>query len=332
MKIVCFGSLNIDEVFNVTAVVKTGETIASLGYAQYPGGKGANQSVALARALHSVSNLDISVMHVGSVGADGVWLVDLLATNNINTTNVLVSQSHKTGCAIIQRDASGDNAIVLVPGANFNIPQSLIHNALESCDLHDWLLVQNEIAHIQEIITTAKDAHQMKVVFNPAPCPPNILEYPLDCVDILILNESEARVLFNSLSLDVSFVTTQSHLHTVMFTIMKAVVNLEAVIVTLGANGVFAIHRDISNGSKKLDRTDLKMESIEIQALKNCLVLDTTGAGDTFVGYFVAHFATTGDFRKALEIAVVASGIACESNGAIPSIPTLSNVLARIET
>ncbi|KAI9333596.1 Ribokinase-like protein [Obelidium mucronatum] len=317
-RIVCFGSLNIDKVFAVPSIVKKGETIASLSYAEYPGGKGANQSVALARA----ATANIAIHHVGQVGKDGTWLVDLLNENNIDTSSILISSSHNSGCAIIQKDNQGDNAIVLVPGANTAIPPEHITKSLATFGKDDYLLIQNEINNVSEIIKAAKD-REMKVVFNPAPCPPNIAEYPLDNVDVLILNEGEARALIFALSgraCDGDDLATP---------VMNLVPSLDAVIVTRGEIGASAAHRKIITSN----RTEVAY--IQVPALHSCLVKDTTGAGDTFVGFFLATYASaTKDnlpnaFEYAMKIATAASGIACETDGAIPSIPHLETVLKR---
>ncbi|KAJ3020585.1 UNVERIFIED_CONTAM: hypothetical protein HDU68_010109 [Siphonaria sp. JEL0065] len=325
--IACFGSLNIDKVFTVPSIVKKGETIASTGYAEFAGGKGANQSVALARAA---SGSDIAVHHVGKVGRDGAWLVNLLDQNGINTTDIMVSDIHNTGCALIQKDAEGDNAIILLPGSNAKIPTWHIDNALSKFKQGDHLLIQNEINNVPDIITAAKD-RGLKVVFNPAPCPANIAAYPLDCVDILILNKGEAEALFAALSNDPSH-----SVETILSILMKVFTSLEAVIITLGENGASAIYRDM-NVDEKSNGSELDVQFAQVFALRDCQVVDTTGAGDTFVGYFLASFVSLKEklapdaFKKALEIAAVASGIACETNGAIPSIPQLDNVKKRMQ-
>ncbi|KAJ3077737.1 hypothetical protein HDU99_001002 [Rhizoclosmatium hyalinum] len=316
MKVLCFGSLNIDKVFSVPTIVQRGETIASTGYAEYPGGKGANQAVALARAAPS----DLAIHHAGQVGTDGKWLIDLLNQNNINTSAVLVSQTESTGCALIQKDASGDNAIILLPAANCKIPLQHIDDTLSKFDAGDWLLVQNEINNINDIIRKAK-ARGMQIAFNPAPCPPNILSYALECVDVLVLNEGEAEMLYSAItqkkaapgSVTVSIIINE---------LMNRFPNLEAVIITLGEEGACALQR----GS----------EITNIPALRDCRVVDTTGAGDTFVGFFLATFASLQHkkeedaFKNALKVAAIASGMTCETHGATPSIPLMKDVQKRM--
>ncbi|KAJ3066432.1 hypothetical protein HDU98_010296 [Podochytrium sp. JEL0797] len=317
MKVLCFGSLNIDKVFNVPSVVTRGETISSTGYAEFPGGKGANQSVALARAAAQ----GVEVLHAGMVGNDGLWLINLLKDNHIDTSPILVSKTETTGLALIQKDATGDNAIVLVPGANGSIPDDHITNSLALCETGDWLLVQNETNHVGHMMTEAK-ARGMKVAFNPAPCPLDILNYPLDCCDILILNEGEAQMLFDALSQDATLPVEQ-----MLGVFMKVFRDLEGVIITLGEKGASAAYRDVVGSELSVGSGGADAHMVQVPALKGCKPVDTTGAGDTFVGYFLATFASLkqqgvfGAFEKAMRFAAIASGVACETHGAIPSIP-----------
>ncbi|KAI8620622.1 Ribokinase-like protein [Chytriomyces sp. MP71] len=330
MRILCFGSLNIDDVFSVDAIVKVGETIACSAYSVFPGGKGANQSVALARAATGVP-----VHHSGCVGADGRWLVDLLLANGVDTALVRVLETTATGRAVIQRDKDGDNAIVIVKGANGAVPPDHVDSSLAQFGERDWLLVQNEVNSLDLILAIAKKDRGMKVLFNPAPCPSEILALPLHLVDILILNEGEAQTLYSALAAKQNTSLAEgydSSTEKTLQSIMRDLPSLEAIVITLGEKGVVALHR-------------YNLEHIiQLPALKDCSVVDTTGAGDTFVGYFLSNFVAKSDaqaaekdksqdaFVSALQIAVVASGIACEREGAIPSIPRASEVLERMES
>ncbi|KAJ3230164.1 hypothetical protein HDU81_004740 [Chytriomyces hyalinus] len=322
-RIVCFGSLNIDQVFTVASMVKRGETIASSGFDQFPGGKGANQSVALARASN-----DVCVFHAGCVGPDGRFLVDLLKQNKINTNAIHISDTAQTGRAIIQRDSDGDNAIILVHGANFDISTNHIHKTLDAFREGDWLLIQNEINHVSYVIQAAKQ-RKLKVLLNPAPSPEQFHSIPWELVDILVVNEGEADAVYRGLkSADLRL---EDHSRQELAaTILHSLPELQAIIITLGSNGVSAAFREAGAANAQL-------EYITKPALKDCKVMDTTGAGDTFVGYFLANLTFLQDqgvglntaFLEAVELAVVASGMACETEGAIPSIPHWEAVVAR---
>ncbi len=180
------GSLNIDRVFRVAHIVRPGETLASTSLAEFAGGKGANQSVALARA-------GARVVHIGKIGADGVWLRDRLAAEGVDVGSIAVGTA-PTGQAIIQVDDAGQNAIVLLSGANAEITPEEIDAALAVAPAGSWLLAQNETSGVAHAIQAAK-RRGLRVAFNPAPLDERVADYPLDLVDLLCVNETEAAVL-----------------------------------------------------------------------------------------------------------------------------------------
>lgn len=156
------GSLNIDHVYAVKAFVRAGETIASRQYRKHPGGKGANQSVALARA-------GAKVAHAGAVGPEGRWLIDLLQKEGIDT-RFIQTVKEPSGHAVIQVDERGENAIFLYGGANQGLRKADIEKALDFFQPGDWLLLQNEINGLDTIL---EEAHRrrLRTCFNPAPLP-----------------------------------------------------------------------------------------------------------------------------------------------------------------
>ena len=161
MRILNFGSLNIDYVYGVDHFAAKGQTITSHALDVFPGGKGLNQSIALARA-------GADVHHAGQVGRDGMFLRDLLESCAVGVTSVVVRDDVRSGNAIIQNDASGDNCIVLYPGANRAIDRDFVDQVLDGYGKGDWLLLQNEISELPYIVSRAK-ARGMFIVLNPSP-------------------------------------------------------------------------------------------------------------------------------------------------------------------
>ena len=184
-----FGSLNLDYVYNVDHFVRAGETISSSLLNTFCGGKGLNQSIALARA-------GAKVYHAGAVGNDGGALVKVLEDNNVDTSLIRIVDL-PTGHAIIQRDPDGQNCILLFGGANQSITDSHIEAALSGFSKDDYLILQNEINNTKSIMKRAKDKG-MKIVLNPSPMDEKIHALPLELVDIFIVNEVEAESLFGS--------------------------------------------------------------------------------------------------------------------------------------
>ena len=179
MKIVNFGSLNIDRVYQVEHLVRPGETITSLSYQEFAGGKGLNQSIALARG-------GAEVYHAGKIGSDGSFLVDVLASSGVDVSLVFTGDG-QTGHAIIQVDASGENAIVLFAGENRTLTDDEVSTVIDRMESGDYLLLQNEINSVHEIINRGS-AKGLNIVFNPAPITTDIQTVPLDRINWLIVN------------------------------------------------------------------------------------------------------------------------------------------------
>ena len=140
MKILSFGSLNIDYVYSVEHIVKRGETISSSALNVYSGGKGLNQSVAMGKA-------GAHPYHAGMIGEDGMFLLDVLKKADVDISKTKVSKEIRTGNAIIQNDADGDNCILLFGGANRAIDEKYIAEVLEGFSAGDILVCQNEISN-----------------------------------------------------------------------------------------------------------------------------------------------------------------------------------------
>ena len=189
MKVLCFGSLNIDYTYKVDHFVKKGETLSSESLKVFSGGKGLNQSIALAKA-------GADIWHAGAIGSDGIFLVKELEKAGVNTEYITVLENVRTGNAIIQNDKEGDNCIILYGGANHAITKEQVNSVLEHFHSGDFLVLQNEINELPYIM---EQAHKkdMKIVLNPSPMNDRIFELPLAYVNYFVLNEIEAGQLLD---------------------------------------------------------------------------------------------------------------------------------------
>lgn len=290
MAILNLGSLNIDRVLRVGHIVRPGETIGSTSQGVFAGGKGANQSVALARA-------GARVAHLGKIGPDGTWLLEKLAREGVDTRWVRVG-SGPTGQAMIQVDDEGQNAIVLVGGANYEITPDEVDEALESCTAGDWLLVQNETSAVGHAIGRAH-GRGMRVALNPAPFDDRVRNYPLQQLDLLCVNETEGAAM-----------TSQGAPEAICAALAAALPGCE-IVLTLGAAGA------LRSGPDGM----LRCDACRVTAV------DTTAAGDTFLGYYLAERATGQDAREGLELACRAAARCVTRPGAMDSIPRRDDVL-----
>jgi ribokinase len=284
MRVFNFGSLNIDRVYSIDHFVRPGETLTSALYSEFAGGKGLNQSIALARA-------GANVCHIGKIGKDGIFLREILAENGIDVTNIFMANG-PTGHAIIQVDKSAENAILLYGGANQSITTDEIKLALNRSTEEDWLLLQNEISRIEEIMRYAAD-RGLKIVFNPAPMTPEVHSFPLDIVNWLIVNELEGEAI-----------TGQKAPEKILDEVVTRYPDM-SVILTLGIDGVHFADRS--------QRHYIPAEAVT--------PVDTTGAGDTFIGYFFAETAKGRSVKKSMETANRAAAICVTRPGAADSIP-----------
>ena len=292
-RVLNIGSVNLDKVYHLDSFVKAGETVFAHQFDTFPGGKGLNQSVALARA-------GAAVFHAGAIGADGALLRETLAEAGVDT-HFLREVDVPTGQAIIQVDASGDNCIFLFRGANCAVTKQLADEALAGFSAGDWLVLQNEVSCVGHAIAQAA-AKGMTVVFTPAPATPDQLaEYPLQQVGVFMLNEGEARMVCGA---------DDSLSGEALLGAMRAKFPAAEVVLTRGGDGALY-------GGKA---------GVLCQPIYRVPVVDTTGAGDTFCGYFVACRAKGMEVPAALDTAAKAAAIAVSRPGAAPSIPTWAEV------
>ncbi len=295
MAVINFGSINIDHIYAVPHFVAPGETLSSTHYQSVLGGKGANQSIACARA-------GVDTKHVGAINQGDFEFVLPLKSSGVNCQFIQQLNDTATGHAIIQVNEQGENAIVLFAGANHRLSNEHINDVIESASENDWVLLQNETNAIAEIINSAA-AKGLSIAFNPAPMTATIRNLPLEKISLLFVNEIEAMQLTETQTIDAAA--------------QKLAVNYPntKVIMTLGKAGVCYLYK----GDK------IKVPGFSVDAI------DTTAAGDTFTGYFLANYIHAlnkdeTDIKQALIIACAAAALCVTKQGAAPSIPSAREV------
>lgn len=284
MKILNFGSLNIDNVYELESFPKAGETVSSLNLAHIAGGKGLNQSVALA-------NAGVNVFHAGCVGKDGLFLKELLLKHGVNT-DFIKEIDEINGHAIIEVDKTGQNSIILYGGSNQKITRGQIDETLSFFEKGDYILLQNEINDIAYIMEKANEKG-IRIVLNPSPFNEKILKLPLKYVDWFFVNEIEG-----------SYLSDETEPEKIIEQMNKKYNNVN-VLLTLGKKGAVAY---------------TKKETAKRKAF-NVKVVDTTAAGDTFTGYFLSAVFENKPIKYALDLATAASALAVGKKGASVSIP-----------
>ena len=295
MKVLCFGSLNIDYTYKVPHFVKKGETLASERLQVFGGGKGLNQSVALAKA-------GTEVYHAGSIGQDGMFLLDMLKDAGANTDFVKILDTVRTCNAISQNDKSGDNCIILYGGANQAITREQVDEVMSHFESGDYLVLQNEINELGYIVEKAHEKG-MIIVLNPSPMNEKILALPLDVINYFILNEVEAAQILGKED------KGEESWEQIADDLLKKFPQA-TIVLTMG-----------SEGSVFKNQKETVCQSIyKVQAV------DTTAAGDTFSGYFIGGILGGLSAKEAMDQASKASAIAVTRKGAAPSIPLLAEV------
>ena len=298
--VIVVGSANQDYIVRVTAPPGPGETVMAQSLRKQPGGKGANQAVAAARLRGNVS-------FIASIGddADGAALLRELRSEGVDTSNVEIINRSRTGLALVSVYDSGENSITVIPGANFQLTAQRVTRSVERLtrDAGDAVVVvQAEL--VPDIITataTAAGRAGARLVLNLAPYQP-LPAHVLAACDPLVVNEAEASAL-------VGWKVTDSA------TAARAAVQLRtavrSVVVTIGAEGAHWANRR-SDG--------------HVPAPPVARVVDTTGAGDAFVGALASCLARGDDLLRAVEVGVLAGSFAVTSPGAQSSYPTLTDI------
>ena len=287
MKILNFGSLNIDYVYRVAHILQPGETLKAGEMEVFPGGKGLNQSIAAARA-------GAEVYHAGMVGAeDGGFLLDVCRENHVNTDYIRRAEG-KSGHTIIQVDDNAQNSILLYGGGNRKITEDFIREVLAGFGKGDILVLQNEINLLDVVIDRAYEKG-MKIVLNPSPFDEGLNGCDLSKVSVFLVNEIEAGLLAGGNGEDGAKLVDK---------ILKKYPGAQAV-VTMGAQGAF-----YGQGSFRHFQRSFPVKAV-----------DTTAAGDTFTGYFVYGMMKGEAIEVIMERAAMAAAVAVSRKGAVPSIP-----------
>ena len=287
-RVLNFGSLNLDYVYQVDHFVRPGETISAKSQSVNAGGKGLNQSCALARA-------GATVFHAGCVGNGGEPLLEILRADGADTSFILQANVFQ-GNAVIQVDPTGENCILLYGGSNQCITEEQIEETLTGFGRDDVLLLQNEINNLPLIVDKAYE-RGMTIILNPSPYDDRLLDVDFGKLSWLLVNEVEMEQVSGTDQPDDAWKQ-----------LYKKYPEL-SLLITLGKQGSIAFRTE--NGG---------LETAEQQAFP-VKALDTTAAGDTFTGYFVAALMEQRPLAECMKLATAASAISVTRPGAAPSIP-----------
>ena len=284
--IINFGSLNVDYVYRVEHMPVPGETLAVKSFQKFLGGKGANQSIAIARSGGVVR-------HIGAIGPDGDWARQALQAASVDPGH-LAEVEDATGHAVITVDDAGENMILICGGANQCLATDQIVRELDDVPGKDnWVLLQNETNLTGEIVAEAK-ARGFKIAYSAAPFVAGDALPLLEEIDLIAVNQVEAQALADAGGREA---------------IEKGGV---AMLVTKGADG--AVYH---TSGKVFGQVAFEVKPV-----------DTTGAGDTFLGAFLARYTLSSDIKEALRYAAAASAIQVTRPGAAAAIPDEQEVLA----
>ena len=291
MKIVNIGSSNIDYVYQMEHFIQPGETLGCAQLSIGCGGKGLNQSIALARA-------GAEVYHAGLIGREGAFLREKMEEAGVNVEFVRYGEG-ANGHAIIQVDKTGQNCIILYGGTNHQFTHAFVDEVLSHFAAGDIVVLQNEINEIPYIIDQAHEKG-LRIAFNAAPIGEEVLRYPIEKLDWLIVNEIEGGALAGQTEPEKILDALHARYPSVRL------------LLTLGTDG--CVYRDQN----------------EIVRVPACRVraVDTTAAGDTFIGFFLRAVADGREVTDCLKLATVASAIAVTRPGAGDSVPAYDEVVS----
>ncbi|WP_334195726.1 ribokinase [Muricomes intestini] len=290
MKVLNFGSLNLDYVYSVDHMVKPGETLASFGMNTFCGGKGLNQSIALARA-------GVPVFHAGMVGEEGELLLNACEGSGIKTDYIRTIPG-QSGHTIIQVDKEGQNCILLYGGANRSITREYVDEVLGNFEKRDILLLQNEVNLLDYIIDQAYERGMM-IILNPSPYDSVLDGCDFSKISMFLLNEVEGEQI-----------TGENDAEN-MLEKLKAMYPKARVVLTLGGEGSVYQYK----------------EERYRQGIYKVKAVDTTAAGDTFTGYFISSVIDGVPVPEGLALAAKAAAIAVSRQGAAASIPSREEVI-----
>lgn len=291
MKVLNFGSLNLDYTYQVESILIPGETQASKRRDIFCGGKGLNQSIALAKA-------GVPVYHAGMIGDEGGVLLDACRENGVNT-DFIRKIDGPSGHTIIQVDRNGQNCILLYGGANRSMTREFVDQVLDSFEEGDMILLQNEINELDYIIDRAYEKGMM-IVLNPSPYDSALDSCDLGKVSLFLVNEIEGYQI-----------TGEKEPDRILGRIREIYPGAR-VVLTLGGDG--SVYQDETG-------------AVYRQGIYKVKAVDTTAAGDTFTGYFLSSLIGGMPVPEGLDMAAKASAIAVSRPGATASIPLRKEVM-----
>ena len=290
MKVLNIGSMNLDYVYQLDHIVQPGETESSSELNVHLGGKGMNQTVALAKA-------GVEVYHGGMIGEDGHAFLECCKEFGINA-DYIKQVNTKTGHAIIQIDKNAQNCILLYGGANQQLTAEYVDETLAAFGAEDVLLLQNEINMLPYIVDKAYEKG-MQIALNPSPFNEKLAEVDMAKISIFLMNEVEGNQI-------TGLVDPDEIIAEMLKRFPKA-----RIVLTLGKDG--AVYADA--------------EQKHFQPVFPVQAVDTTAAGDTFSGYFLAGLLENLPVPEILKMSAKASSIAVTREGAVPSIPYREEVM-----
>lgn len=293
MKVLNIGSMNLDLVYSVDHIVQPGETEASFALDTFLGGKGLNQSMALAKA-------GVEVYQGGMIGEDGQVFLDACAEYGVKADYIRTVPG-KSGHAVIQRDKNAQNCILLYGGANQMLTEEYVDSVLANFDAGDILLLQNEVNQMPYIVEKAYEKG-MQIALNPSPFNEKLSAVDMAKISIFLLNEVEGN--------QVTGLTDPDEIIAEMLRRFPKA----KIVLTLGKDG--AVYADA--------------EQKHFQPIFKVQAVDTTAAGDTFTGYFLAGLLSGLPVPEILKMSAKASSIAVTRAGAVPSIPYRDEVLSAL--
>lgn len=290
MKLLSFGALNIDHVYQLPHIILEGETLSATGLEFFPGGKGFNQGAALTcSGAHTYL--------AGQIGADGQFMLDFLKERGANV-DLVREVTAPTGHAIIQIDQEGRNCIIIYGGANRQLTRAYIDSVFSQFDEGDLVLLQNEVNELAYILEAAKK-RGLQVALNPSPIDEVLSTLDYRLVDYLIVNEIEGHAL-----------TNETEPEAILRSLKQRYPNC-TVLLTLGSDGSASL---IDNKVHK-------------QAIFPTKVVDTTAAGDTYAAYVLSSLSKGYSLAEAMELASFASSLAVSRKGAATSVPFWDEVV-----
>lgn len=294
MRVLNIGSLNLDYVYRVDHIILPGETQATESRQVFLGGKGINQSVALAKA-------GVEVYHAGLIGTNGQPFLDACKEFGVRDEYIRKLDA-PDGHTVIQIDKNAQNSILLFGGTNQMLTEAYIDEVLSHFTKDDLLLLQNEVNLLPYIVDKAYNMG-MRIALNPSPFNSKLDAVDMNKISIFLLNEVEGNQL------------TGKHDPAEILEKLKEIYPHARIVLTLGKDG--AMYAD-------------KNETC-FQPIFPVKAVDTTAAGDTFTGYFIAGLAEGLSMQEVLRRSAKASSIAVTRPGAVPSIPYKEEVLLSLQ-